>query len=129
MIHTLEKFPGNVVAFLCTGRVTKRDYDVVLIPAVAAAFARHRGIRLYYQTTDDFRMDSGAAWEDLKVGMEYLTRWERIAIVTDVDWLRHAVRAFSFLLTGRIKLFPGTEADEARQWITASRETHADSAA
>jgi hypothetical protein len=93
MIHTLEKFPGNVVAVHCTGRVTKRDYEVVLIPAVAAAFARHRGIRLYYQTTDDFRMDSGAAWEDLKVGLEYLTRWERIAVVTDVDLLRQAVRA------------------------------------
>ena len=38
MIHALENFPTNVVAFLCTGRITKGDYDTVVTPTVAGAF-------------------------------------------------------------------------------------------
>lgn len=129
MIHALENFPTNVVAFLCTGRITKGDYDTVVTPTVAGAFKHHRKIRLYYQTTSDFSMDSDAAWEDFKVGVEHLTRWELIAVVTDVSWLRRAVRAFSFLLPGRIKVFPTTETAAARQWITSSPAIYTSSAA
>ena len=74
-------------------------------------------------------MDSDAAWEDFKVGVEHLTRWELIAVVTDVSWLRRAVRAFSFLLPGRIKVFPTTETAAARQWITSSPAIYTSSAA
>lgn len=34
-------------------------------------------------------IDAGAAWEDTKIGVEHLTRWERIAVVTDFDWMKH----------------------------------------
>ena len=129
MIHVLENFPTNVVAFLCTGRVTKRDYETVVTPNVTSAFELHREIRLYYQTTSDFSMEPDAAWEDLKVGVEHLTRWERIAVVTDVNWLRRAVQAFSFLLPGRIKVFPSSDTAAARQWITNSPANYTSSAA
>jgi len=129
MIHTLENFPTNVIAFLCTGRVTKGDYDTVVIPTIAGALERHRKLRLYYQTTADFRMDSDAAWEDFKVGVEHLTRWERIAVVTDVNWIRYAVLAFRFLLPGRIRVFSAAETAAARQWITSSSESYTSSAA
>ncbi len=85
MIVQLSDFPGNVVAFVCKGRVTKADYDVVLVPAVRDALVTHEKVRLYYETGADFAgIDPGAAWEDFKVGMEHLSRWERIAVVTDV---------------------------------------------
>ena len=129
MIHALDNFPTNVVAFLCTGRVTKGDYDTTVTPTVAAVLELHREIRLYYQTTADFSIDADAAWEDFKVGVEHLTRWERIAVVTDVNWLRRAVRAFSFLLPGRVKVFPATETAAARQWITDSPANYTSSAA
>ena len=32
-------------------------------------------------------MSSGAVWEDLKVGMKHLTKWTRIALLTDLDWM------------------------------------------
>jgi hypothetical protein len=35
-------------------------------------------------------IDAGAVWEDFRVGMEHLSRWERMAVVTDVEWLRLA---------------------------------------
>ena len=51
--------------------------------------------------TQDFAgIDPGAMWEDFKVGMEHFTHWERVAVVTDVEWIKHTVRFFSFLMPG-----------------------------
>ena len=42
-------------------------------------------------------------WEDFKVGMAHLLRWERITVVTDVDWIRTTVRALGFLMPGAVE--------------------------
>ena len=68
----------------------------------------------------DFHIEPGAMWEDFKVGMEHLTRWERMAVVTDVDWIKHTMRFFSFMMPGEMKAFPRSEAAQARAWVTAS---------
>src|SRR5215469_16946320 len=106
MINEIEGFPDSVVALMAKGQLTKQDYDQVLIPKVEAAMERHRKIRLYYELGSQFSgIDAGAAWEDFKVGVEHLTRWERAAIVTDVDWIRHMVDAFRFLMPGQLRVF------------------------
>jgi hypothetical protein len=119
MIEQLAGFPDNVVAFRCKGRVTKADYDAVLLPAVGKALRTHEKVRLYYETGPDFSLDPAAAWEDFKVGMHSITRWERIAVVTDVEWIKHAVGFFGFLMPGATKLFSGAEAAQARAWVCA----------
>ena len=107
MIEQLSGFPDNVLAFAGRGRVTRADYADVLTPAVEKALATHQRVRLYYELGPDFvGIDPGAMWEDFKVGVEHLTRWERAAIVTDVDWIREAMRLFSFLMPGAMTSFP-----------------------
>lgn len=121
MIDTLKGFPDNVVAVICSAHVTKRDYETVLIPTITRALAKHQSVRLYYEIGTNFMgIDPGAVWEDIKVGMEHLLRWERIAVVTDVDWIRHTITAFSFLLPGKVKVFPVAEQVPARAWIVAT---------
>jgi SpoIIAA-like len=118
MIRILSGFPENVVAVVGEGQVTRKDYDDVLVPAVTTALRRHEKIRLYYEITPQFSgIEAGAVWEDFCVGMEHLVRWERVAVVTDVEWLRHTINAFRFLLPGKIRLFAGSEAAGARAWI------------
>lgn len=119
MIEQLSDFPGNVVAFRCTGRVTKGDYASVLLPAVLSALRTHQKIRLYYETGADFALDVGAMWEDFKIGVEHFTHWDRIAVVTDIDWIKKSVRLFAFLMPATTKLFSQPEAAEARAWISA----------
>jgi len=92
----------------------------VLVPAVVQALKTHDKVRLYYETAGDFAgIDPGAMWEDFKVGMEHLTRWERVAVVTDVEWIKQTMLFFSFLMPGTMKLFPTSEATQARQWIAS----------
>lgn len=120
MIEHVTSFPDGVLAFVCHGHVTKADYEGVLVPAVIDALKKNDKIRLYYETAPDFTgIHPGAMWEDFKVGIEHLTRWERFAIVTDIDWIKHTMRFFSFLMPGKLKLFPTADAAKAREWITA----------
>jgi SpoIIAA-like len=123
MIENIEDFPDNVVALMAKGQVTKKDYEQVVIPKVEASLQRHAKIRLYYELGPQFSgFDPGAAWEDLKVGVEHLTRWERIAVVTDVDWMRHTFNAFRFLMPGKLRVFGTAQTSEARSWIADGSE-------
>jgi SpoIIAA-like len=118
MIEMLGGFPEGVVAVVAKGRLTRGDYDQILIPAVEAAFRRRQKVRCYYEVGREFSgMDAGAVWEDFRVGFAHLAGWERIAEVTDVDWIRLAINAFRFLIPGEIRIFPTSESAEARRWI------------
>ncbi|MGB8474811.1 MAG: STAS/SEC14 domain-containing protein [Candidatus Acidiferrum sp.] len=118
MIETLTGFPPKVLAFACKGHVTKHDYETVLIPAVEKALKEQGKVRLYYRTDPDFSgIAPGAMWDDFKVGVEHLFRWERFAIVSDIDWIRYTLRAFGFLIPGMVKFFHLSEEAKAREWI------------
>jgi hypothetical protein len=120
MIELLDNFPLNVVALSCEGQVTKEDYDEVLVPAVLNALKHHDKIRLLYKISANFTgYEPGAIWEDLKIGLEHFTRWERVAVVTDVDWIAQTIRAFRFLMPCPTKLFPVSEFTQAGSWINA----------
>lgn len=120
MIERLKDFPDTVLAFVCHGRVSRHDYETVLIPAVEKALDAHDKVRLYYETAGDFSgIEPGAVWEDARVGVSHLSRWEKFAVVTDVEWIRHTMTFFSFLLPGEMKLFSTDDAAKARKWIVS----------
>jgi hypothetical protein len=121
VIELLKDLPGSVVALSASGQVTKADYEKVVVPAVERALSRHDKVRLYYQIAQDFSgIDPGAMWADTKVGMGHFLRWERIAVVTDIEWIRLSVTAFGFLMPAQVKVYAAAEAGAARQWISAA---------
>jgi SpoIIAA-like len=120
MIRILEGFPQATVAVACEGHVTRQDYETVLIPRVNETLARNGKVRLYYEIGPSFSaIDPDAAWEDLKIGLEHLSRWERMAVVTDVRWIRLTLGAFRFLMPGKLRVFEVARAAQARAWITS----------
>lgn len=120
MIETLKCFPEAVVAVACHGHVTRKDYETVLIPAVKKALQEQQKVRLYYEVGSDFAgIEPGAIWEDFKVGVEHWLRWERIAVVTDIDWIKHTVKAFGFVMPAELRVFSLAEVAEARKWIVS----------
>ena len=120
MIEPMQGLPDHVVAIAASGEVSARDYETVLVPAVEAALARHEKIRLLYQLGGDFTgFTAGAMWDDMKVGLDHFTKWERIAVVTDLRWVANATRMFRFAMPCPVRVFANAELAEARRWIAA----------
>ena len=57
-------------------------------------------------------------WDDTKVGMKHLLGWERIAIVSDVEWLKVVIKAFGLAIPGQVRIFSNSELAEATHWIS-----------
>lgn len=122
MLTPISGLPPTTVGVEATGTITPEDYERVLVPAVEAAEAAADGgkIRMLYVFGHDFPdYSAGAAWEDTKLGLGHLRSWERIAVVGDADWLRHAVHALGWAMPGEVRMFGADDADAAREWITS----------
>ena len=120
MLDKISGMPDSVLGFGASGELASGDYRNVLIPAVEAALQHRDKLRLLYLLGDDVTgFSAGAAWQDTKVGMAHATRWEKIAVVTDADWLRRSVNIFGYLIPGEIRAFPAAEEAQARAWVAS----------
>src|SRR5437763_7088279 len=89
---------------------------------------RHDKVRLYYEIGCRF---PGAAWEELRLGMDTIPQWERVAVITDVGWVRHTVNALRFLIASEVRVFtsfrrrraaPGSHrTKDSRRYFAGSR--------
>ena len=119
MIEVMTDLPERVLGLRATGQVTAEDYKTVLVPAIEEQLTRHKKVRLLYVFGNDFKgYSGGAAWEDAKVGMKHLTSFERVAVVTDVDWIENMIKAFGFAVPGEVRVFDDDDLEAARQWIS-----------
>ncbi|MEO8451890.1 MAG: STAS/SEC14 domain-containing protein [Gemmatimonadota bacterium] len=124
MLERIVDLPDHVLGFKATGRVTADDYESILVPAVEKALSHHQRVRLLYLLGDGFEGFTGAAaWEDAKVGLRHFTRFDRVAVVTSVDWIRHSVKAFGFIMPGEVRVFESNDLSKAREWISEPAPT------
>jgi hypothetical protein len=120
MLELIPALPDNVVGVVAKGEVTKEDYEQRLIPAVEQTLAAHDKARLLYVLGAEFTgFSGGAMWEDGKLGLGHITRWERIAVVAREAWVRHAINVFGYLIPGEVKVFDLADEADAAAWITS----------
>jgi len=120
MIELLTGLPDGVVGIEAVGHVEAGDYTRVLEPAVRTALEGSEKIRLLYVLGERFEGYSAAAsWEDAKLGIEHWSAWERIAVVTDRDWIRDAIKALGWMFPGEVRAFPTSDRDAATAWVSA----------
>ncbi len=118
MLTSIPNLPANVLGFTASGKVTAEDYQSVLVPAIEEKLGKLDRVRLLYVLGKEFEgMSGAAAWEDAKVGLEHLTQFSRVAVVTDVDWIATSVKAFGFAMPCKVRVFGNTELQEATRWI------------
>ncbi|MBX3334092.1 MAG: STAS/SEC14 domain-containing protein [Nitrospira sp.] len=125
MIEVLNGFPPTVMGFACKSHVTKEDYEQVLTPTVRQALADYKKVRLYFRIDPDFAgVEPSALWDDVKLGMEYLFRWDRIAVVTDVEWIRQTFKAFSYMMLCEAQVFRLDDVSIAKAWVMEGVAQH-----
>jgi hypothetical protein len=119
MIRVIENMPPGTIGFEADGKVTDDDYRDVLVPAVKEALAQG-DVRLLYVLPDDTSYSPGAMWADTKLWAGNLRAWNRVAIVSDADWLENAVKAFGWMMPGKVKVFDDDDIEEAKAWLVGT---------
>ena len=59
----------------------------------------------------------GAAIADIRLWLTRLGDWEKLAVVTDHDWLTTTVNDIAWMGSGKIRTFAPDAIDEARDWL------------
>ena len=126
MIELIEGLPEQVVGIEAVGRVTSKDYEEVVGPAIERALVTHEKIRLLHVIGDRFTGQTAPAlWEDTRLGLANLRSIERIAVVTDLQGLRALVKGGGWSLPCEVKLFSDAERAHAIDWITEGQDNRA----
>jgi len=119
MVEPIPNLPDNVLGFTAKGTGTAKDYENVITPAVEELFSHRDKVRFLYHLGRDFEgMAPGAAWDDTKLGLRHLSGWERIAVVSDVEWIRAAVGLFGLAMPGHVRVFHNRDLGDATRWVS-----------
>ena len=124
MIEYMSGLPEGTLGFSFQGQITADDYDHALTPALDAALAQHDRLKLLAQLGPSFEgYDLGAAWADGREALRHWDGFERLALVSDLAWVRTAVAAFSLVMPCPVRVFANASLEEARRWLSESLGT------
>jgi hypothetical protein len=115
MLQAIDGLPANVIGFEVSGKLTAEDYRDTLLPALERAAATGE-VRVVIVMPSFDGFSGGALWQDLKMGVEHWRAWKRIALVTDVEWMRHGTAWFGWMSPGEVKHFALDQRADAIAW-------------
>lgn len=118
MITEITGLPETMVGFRADSEVTKEDFEKV--HTKVAHLVEKQGKLNYMLVLDnspkDFTM--GAWLQDALLGIKHITKWNRAAIVTDIDGVITFTDAFSKVMPGEFRGYKKAEYDAAVSWVS-----------
>ena len=123
MIEVLTDMPPGVVGFRVSGRISGDELRA-LKPKIDELLGTGE-IRIVEVIAPDYEgFGPGGLAEDLKLGLGLLVRhhsaFKRIAVVSDKDWVAHAVHAFAWMVPGELAVFGLDDLERAKEWAGGS---------
>jgi hypothetical protein len=119
MIEALTDLPEGVTGIRVSGRVDGEQIRA-FEPTMAQLLAGDE-IRFIEVIDHDYQgLGPGALIEDLKMDVKVVLKrmpaFRRIAVVTDIEWMVHAVHLMAWMVPGEVKTFALAELEQAKQW-------------
>lgn len=119
-VTVMTDLPEDVIGLSVEGVIGAKDYAETIVPLIEAKLKTHERIKLLYRIGPQFEaFTPGAVWSDTLVGVKHLTGFSRVAVVSDIGWIRHAVRAFAPLMPAEVQVFGDAALPEAKAWVGA----------
>ena len=119
MLKRIPDMPAGTVGFEAVGEVDDDDFEGAVEPVLRREISDGRKIRLLYLLGPGMReYEADTLAEDAKFAVRHPTSYERVAVVSDEDWLRPALRVLSVVVPGQLRAFPVAQLAAAREWLT-----------
>ncbi|HTZ99406.1 MAG TPA: STAS/SEC14 domain-containing protein [Candidatus Aquilonibacter sp.] len=123
MIEKLTDLPTGVDGVKAVGKISREDYEQVMVPLFDEARRSGRRLRFLYQLGPEFEgFTPGAAWEDARIGLQSLRIFDGCAVVTDLGWIREMARFMGFFMPCPVRVFTNVERLQAIDWLAALPE-------
>ena len=120
MLRRMTDMPVGTIGFEVVGEVEDDDWEDAVEPVLRAEIAAGRKLRLLYLMGADAReVEGDAVKADTGFRARHAASFERVAVVSDEDWMRPALRALSFMLPGKAKGFAVRDLADAKSWLAA----------
>lgn len=115
----LDGYPDDVVAVRAEGVITREDYEETLSPLVEKRLETQDRVKLLYWCGPAFEgLSAGAMWDDARLGLTHLGDFSKIAVVSDIGWVRQSVKLFAPLLPAKVQVFHDSDIEDAKRWIS-----------
>lgn len=112
-----------MVGFRASMEVTKDDFDQVVLPAVTELVQRTNELNYMLVLDTPLKNFTTGAWiKDALLGLNNLTKWNRVAIVGDSESLNTFTNMFSKIVPGEFKGYSPDEFKEAVEWVSGRQE-------
>jgi hypothetical protein len=119
MIELLPDMPEGVTGIRVSGRlqgVDLRDFKPAMDELLEAG-----EIRIVDVIASDYQgFGPGGLVEDLKLGFgalfQHHSAFKRIAVVSDKEWVAHALHALAWMVPGELAMFGLDELERAKVW-------------
>jgi len=118
MLRPIADMPPGTLGFEAVGELDDDDWQEAVEPVLRREVAAGRPLRLLYllgPRAGDVEGDAVTAGAEFRV--RHATAFERVAVVSDEDWLRPAMRVLSVLVPGRTRAFATRELTAAKTWL------------
>jgi hypothetical protein len=119
MLKIIKDLPAQVLGVTAEGKITGIDYETILIPALEEKLAANKKIRVLYHIENSFAgFDLSAILDDAKMGINHLSAWDRIALVSDYETINSFAKFFGYLMICELRIFKYSELEEAKKWVS-----------
>lgn len=123
MLRRMTDMPVGTIGFEAVGEVEDDDWEHAVEPVLRQEIADGHKVRLLYLLGAEARdVERDAMAGDTGFRARHASSFERVAVVSDEDWMRPALRALSFLLPGKAKGFRVHDLGAAKAWLVEGLE-------
>lgn len=123
MIESLMGLPDGVTGIRVSGQISAEELHAFWT-SDWEELVQAEEIRFVEVIEDDYAgFGPGGLMEDWKLSwggfFHHYSAFKRIAVVTDKQWIVHAVHALAWMVPGEIKMFGLNQFDQAAEWAAA----------
>ena len=124
MLKQLADMPPGSVGFEAVGDVDDDDFERTVEPVLRRIIAEGGKVRLLYLLGVRLReYEADALKEEMAFAAHHPTAYERVAVVSDEEWLRPALRVLSVLVPGQLRGFRVADLQAAKSWVAGGPRT------
>lgn len=120
MLTLIENLPENVLGVVADGQVTGDEYENILMPAMEGKFLHVDKLSILFWLKPGFTgFTLPAVLDDAKIGLKYISKWAKVAVVSDHHLINGYTKLMSHLVPAEVKVFGDDELSKAKTWVAA----------